>query len=160
MFTEMKWPQSYLSKITKLTVQQELAFRYSNFTVFSSSCRNVSGCAQRGPCHPGIHYPHPKVMKLYGEAKRVTTQKYSLKNKNTFKTGSHSNILPLAQTTFYFCQSHQLPLSVIPGESLLCYNVKLSNTNTMYINCKGNCTSCRRCRIPWSWWKFSWRIPE
>lgn len=75
-------------------------------------------------------------MKSYGKEKRVTTQKYSLKNKNTYKTGSHPNILPLAQTTFYFCQSHQMPLSVILGESLLCYDVKQYEYNVHQLQTK------------------------
>lgn len=41
-------------------VEQELEFRYSNFTVFSTSCENVSGCVQRGPFHPRTHYSDPQ----------------------------------------------------------------------------------------------------
>lgn len=65
--------------------QQELEFRYSNFAVFSSSCRNVSACVQRGPCHLGTHYPDPRSNKVIWEAKRVTIQKHSLRTRTVIK---------------------------------------------------------------------------
>lgn len=60
-----------------------MEFRYFNFTVFSNSYRDVSGYVERRPCVLALIIVIFKVMRSYGEIKIVTTQRYSLKNKNT-----------------------------------------------------------------------------
>lgn len=79
---EMKWPNSCLRSQNYLMIEQELGFRNSKFTVVFNSCRDVSGCVQKDPCHPIF-----KVM-TWGKAKNSTNTKVFTREQWQFKNWS------------------------------------------------------------------------